>query len=114
MVLAHLEEGDEVGLRGRLQVSLQACGELLWLDLGILGGWHTQTDTSTSKDTKTHTRTFKMSSTFSKLSRKLYQQILHQALHVLGGVGRRGVLGRQLNQRGQEVLALLHVFHHFL
>lgn len=32
----YLEEGDEVGLWGGLQLSLQPSGELLGLDLGVL------------------------------------------------------------------------------
>lgn len=34
----HLEEGHQVGLRRRLEFRLQAAGELLRLDLGVLSG----------------------------------------------------------------------------
>lgn len=43
-----------------------------------------------------------------------YEQVLDQGLHILGRIWRRGVVGRQLDERGQKVLAFLHVFLHFL
>lgn len=43
-----------------------------------------------------------------------HEQVLHQRLHILGGFRGGGVVGRQLDERGQEVLAFLHVFLHFL
>lgn len=43
-----------------------------------------------------------------------HQQVLHQGLHILGGIRGGRVVRRQFDQRGQEVLAFLHVFLHFL
>lgn len=43
-----------------------------------------------------------------------HEQVLHQGLHILGGIWGGRVVGRQLDQRGQEVLTFLHVFLHFL
>ena len=43
-----------------------------------------------------------------------HQKILDQALDILGCLGGRRIVGRQLDQRGQEVLTLLHVVLHFL
>lgn len=43
-----------------------------------------------------------------------YEQVLDQSLHILGRLWSRGVVGRQLDERGQKVLAFLHVFLHFL
>lgn len=43
-----------------------------------------------------------------------YQQVLHQRLHVLGRLRRRGIMGRQFDQRRQEVLAFFHVLLHLL
>lgn len=48
------------------------------------------------------------------LVRAAHQQVLNQSLDVLGGLGGRRVVRRQLDECGQEILTLLDILLHFL
>lgn len=50
----------------------------------------------------------------NKVSSEMYQQTPDQRLDIVSHVHRSGVTGGQLDQRYQEVLALLHTFQHLL